>query len=420
MNRQTSSDSGGEALSVVLLTGGSDKPYASGLAGALSAAGVRIELIGSDELNCAEIVSLAGLTFFNLRGEQSEDAPVVRKARRIARYYFALMRHVARTGAPVLHILWNNKFELFDRSLLMAYYRCLGRRVVLTAHNVNTAARDGRDNWLNRASLRLQYRLCEHVFVHTRSMKAQLVRDFGVQPARVTVIPFGINDTTPKTPLTATQARARLGIDHDSAVLLFFGQIAPYKGIEYLVEALALVHPRQPVTLVIAGKVKRGNEGYWTQIDSQIRSSRISNAVVTRIGFVPDDEVETFFKAADAVVLPYTEIFQSGVPFLAFSFGKPVIASDVGELRNDVTPATGLLCRPRDSADLSRAIQAFCSDVALWRSDSTRDRIRAHAEEHHSWDLVARLTRDVYAALLSFPGRQTRAEDTERTSQCRE
>ena len=59
------------------------------------------------------------------------------------------------------------------------------------------------------------------------------------------------------------------------------------------------------------------------------------------------------------MVIPYVDIFQSGVPFLAFSFGLPVIATDVGSLREDVTSETGLLCKPRDPADLARAITDF-------------------------------------------------------------
>ena len=142
---------------------------------------------------------------------------------------------------PILHILWNNKFELFDRTLLMAYYRLVGKRVVLTAHNVNAAARNGRDSWLNRLSLRIQYRLCHHVFVHTDAMKRQLVAEFAVPADRVTVIPFGINDTIPKTGMTQAAARQQLGIGSDDRTLLFFGQIAPYKGLEYLIEAIAML-----------------------------------------------------------------------------------------------------------------------------------------------------------------------------------
>ena len=60
----------------------------------------------------------------------------------------------------------------------MLYYRLFGKRVILTAHNVNTRKRDGRDNWFNRLSLSIQYRLCHHILVHTAAMKNELLSDF--------------------------------------------------------------------------------------------------------------------------------------------------------------------------------------------------------------------------------------------------
>src|SRR5688572_6894474 len=193
-------------MTVGLLTGGSDKPYALGLASALSREHIRVTFHGSDELDCADIRAVPGLTFLNSRGDQSEDAAAPTKVLRVLRYYARLIRYAASDDARVLHILWNNKFEHFDRTALMLYYRLAGKRIVLTAHNINVAARDRRDSWLNRLSLRIQYHLCHHVFVHTDAMKSQLLSEFGIPAHRATVIPFGINDTIPKTSLTREQA----------------------------------------------------------------------------------------------------------------------------------------------------------------------------------------------------------------------
>jgi D-inositol-3-phosphate glycosyltransferase len=389
------------ALSVALLTGGSDKPYALGLASALSAAGIRVTFLGSDELDCPDVRALPELTFLNARGDQREDAPFPAKVVRLLGYYARLLRYAASGNTPILHILWNNKFELFDRTALMLYYRMVGKRIVLTAHNVNAAARDGKDIWVNRASLRMQYRLCDHVFAHTDAMKRQLVTEFGMPEHRVTVIPFGINDTIPKTELTAAGARQRLGLPAGERVLLFFGQIAPYKGLEYLIRALAaLTESGEDIRLIIAGKVKRGHEDYWSEVQDSIARFGLDALVTQRVQFIPDDEVEIYFKAADAVVIPYVNIFQSGVPFLAFSFGLPVIATDVGSLREDVTSDTGLLCRRGDPADLARAIREFYRSVLHRDPCAAAVRIRKIATEKHSWRIVAERTKAVYADLM--------------------
>lgn len=414
------------AVSVALLTGGSDKPYALGLASALGAAGVNVTFLGSDELDCPEVHAIPRLTFLNIRGDQREDAPFPTKVFRILAYYARLLRYAASGNAPILHILWNNKFELFDRTALMLFYRMVGKRVVLTAHNVNAAARDRKDTWVNRASLRVQYRLCDHVFVHTEAMKRQLVTDYNVAEHRVTVIPFGINDTIPKTGLTAESARTRLGLAGRQQVLLFFGQIAPYKGVEHLIAALAaLAKDGEDIRLIIVGKVKRGNEDYWREVQESISRFGLDARVTQRIQFIPDDEVEVYFKAADAVVLPYVDIFQSGVPFLAFSFGLPVIATDVGSLREDVTIDTGFLCRPGDPADLARAILGFYGSGLRQDPAVTAVRIRELATERHSWGTVAERTMAVYAGLLPSHRRATvghtvPAQRTEAPSRCPE
>jgi glycosyltransferase involved in cell wall biosynthesis len=388
------------SVSIGLVTGGSDKPYAVGLATALGARGVSIDFIGSDELDCSEVRCVPNLTFLNLRGDQREAAPAWKKACRVVSYYGRLL-HYAATGTPrILHILWNNRFELFDRTVLMLYYRALGKRIVFTAHNVNAAARNGDDSWLNRASLRIQYHLCDHVFVHTAAMKQQLQAGFGVPESRISVVPFGINDTIPRTGISRRVARRQLGIAENERALLCFGQIAPYKGLECLVEAVSMLAERgEPVKVILAGKVKRGSEGYWRRTQCLIADLGIGDLVAESIGFIPDEQVEPYFCAADAVVLPYVDIFQSGVPFLAFSFGIPVIATDVGSLREDVTNETGLLCRPKDSADLARAILAFYQSGLHPSSPEVQARIRRFAEERHSWEAVSDRTMAVYASL---------------------
>jgi len=82
--------------------------------------------------------------------------------------------------------------------------------------------------------------------------------------------------------------------------------------------------------LIIAGESKKGSERYWLDIQKTIEDGPCSGQIIQRIEFVPDEQTELYFKAADITVLPYTEVFQSGVLFLAYSFGLPVIASDVG------------------------------------------------------------------------------------------
>jgi len=239
------------------------------------------------------------------------------------------------------------------------------------------------------------------MFVHTLRMKDELIKEFGVSAQRVSTIPFGINDTVPTTKLSSVEAKRMLGLKENDQTLLFFGQIAPYKGLEYLIDALALrARAGDSLRLIIAGKVKRGSAEYWAQVERLILDRGVDHLVVRRIGFVPDQEVEWYFKAADVAVIPYVSIFQSGIPFLAFSFGVPVIATDVGSLREDVVAETGLICRAKDPLDLANAINDFFCGNLYREREIRREGIRLFALRHHSWSTVGAVSKSVYLAML--------------------
>ena len=260
------------STNVTLLTGGGDKPYALGMAAALTAVGIHVDFIGSDELSIPELLTNSRIRFLNLRGDQRSDASLKNKAFRILRYYIRLICYTVRAQPKIFHILWNNRFEFFDRTLLLLDYKLLGRRLVFTAHNVNIRKRDCSDSWLNRFSLKIQYHLVDHILVHTEQMKRELLADFGVAERKTSVIPFGINNTSPMTATTTGEARERLRLSSSDKTALFFGQIAPYKGLEYLIDAFNEVAKRdERYRLIIAGKVKQGQRKYWTEIRQQNR-----------------------------------------------------------------------------------------------------------------------------------------------------
>jgi len=391
------------AIQVGLLTGGDDRSYALGLTMALVGRGVFVDFVGSDKVDAPELHNNASVNFLNLRGDQREDAPFRQKVVRLLTYYLRLLRYAVVAKPRVFHILWNNKFEHFDRTLLMLFYRAVGRKIALTAHNVNAAKRDGHDSPLNRLSLGVQYHLADHIFVHTGKMKEDLRKEFGVPSQKVSVIPFGINNTVPTTVLTREEAKRRLGIDGKDIAALFFGQIAPYKGIEYLVSALTEIIRDQPgFRLIIAGKVKKGSEQYWQKVRDAIGALSERERILMRIEHIPDEDIEIYFKAADVLIIPYTRIFQSGVPFLAYSFGVPVIAADVGSLREDIVEGkTGLICKPRDSSDIARKVRAYCASDLHCNPERTRESIRKFANDRYSWDVVGAVTARVYQNLLS-------------------
>jgi glycosyltransferase involved in cell wall biosynthesis len=391
-----------DSAQVAILTGGGDRPYALGLAATLIGQGVAFDFIASDELDDPGLHRSPLVHFFNLRKEMRSNVLAVRKVVRVLLYYWRLVVYAATATPKLFHILWNNKFAIVDRVLLMLYYRALGKRIVFTVHNVNAAWRDSSDTFLNRLTLRIQYHLCDHLFVHTEQMRRELRNCFAVADAKISVIPFGINCTVPTTDLTSVDARQELGLNSRQKAVLFFGNIAPYKGLEYLVEAMALLVSKDPsYRLVIAGRPKNC-ASYWEEIQRRISSLGLHHYIVKRIEYVSDVDTEIYFKAADVLVLPYAHIFQSGVLFLGYNFGLPAIASDVGSLKEDVIEGkTGFVCKARDPVGLSKSIETYFSSELYRRLETCRREIADFATAKYSWTKVGEITRAVYTGLLA-------------------
>src|SRR6516164_5930228 len=140
----------GSDLEVALLTGGWDPPYAFGLSHALFAQGVRLDVICGDDLNVGRLDRehrVAILRF--LKDGQPASGPIEKLSRLVA-YYARLVGYAWSARPKIFHILWNNRFQTLDRVFLMLYYRLLGKRIVLTAHNVNAGTRDATDSFFNR------------------------------------------------------------------------------------------------------------------------------------------------------------------------------------------------------------------------------------------------------------------------------
>ena len=126
--------------------------------------------------------------------------------------------------------------------------------------------------------------------------------------------------------------------------------------------------------------------------------------MLLRADYIPDDETEVYFKAADVLALPYRHIYQSGVLFLGYSFGLPVLAADVGPLREEVIEGkTGLVFEAEDAEDMARAIEQYFTSDLFANLNNQRQKIMDFATEKHSWDVVGQVTLNIYAGLLQRP-----------------
>jgi len=187
-------------------------------------------------------------------------------------------------------------------------------------------------------------------------------------------------------------ARAALGLAGD--VVLFFGYVRAYKGLDTLLAAWPAVLARRSATLVVAG------EFYEDEAPYRRLSEAAGDSVRMLSRYIPDGEVEALFKAADVVVLPYRSATQSGVTHVAYALGVPVITTDVGGLAETVVPGeTGLVVPPENPPALAEAIVKYFEEGLAPRLRAGVERVRGA----HSWEALARETIALGDALA--PGR---------------
>lgn len=220
---------------------------------------------------------------------------------------------------------------------------------------------------------RLVSRMFDMIFVHTTEARDILVRKCGVPASRVTVVPLGVY---PSNVHNSSVDKLRIDLDLGSKnVILYFGYIHVDKGIQYLIHAFKLLlmyRPRSKTdsVLLIAGSV-RSRSGlfkffelldwvYLLKLRMLIR--RFGLRDMTRVvGYVDDASVGSLFECARTVVMPYTKVEQSGVLNLALGAGRPIVASDIGGLRETLRNA-GVLVPPRDPGAIAGQIAQLLDD----------------------------------------------------------
>ncbi len=351
----------------LLLGQGVNGHYELGLLSGLIPKPIFIDVIGSNRIMNSSLLKSKNVNFMNYFGDRRPNVSIKEKIIRVSKYYFRLIKYVLGTDSKLFHIQWINKFAFFDRTVLIVLYKLLGKNIVYTAHNIDESERDGKKSPIGRFSLQFLYNNVNHIIVHTEKMKSQLIREFNINERKITIIPHGLMNVVPRTDIDRLKAREKLSLAEKEKVLLFFGNIAPYKGLHDLIDALKILDEKHDdYRVIVAGKIKDCKE-YWENIQKIISESDLKRKMILRIGYIPDDEIELYFKSADVLLLPYTYIFQSGVIFLSYHFGLPVIATDVGSLKEEIVEGeSGFICEPANPFDLAKTIELyFHSDLYL-------------------------------------------------------
>jgi len=352
-------------------------PYDHALAGALARAGAEVELVTS-AFAYGEVPRAAGYAVREAFYRRTPPRGRGRRAARLAQHVPGMLayRATARRHADVVHLQWLT-VQLLDVHLLPR-----GRRAtLLTAHDV--LPREPRPGQL--AAQRRLYERVDGVVVHSEHGRDRLTGELGLDPARVHVVPHGAFEHLTAVPGEQPLPQELAAVPPERPVVLCFGLVRPYKGIDVLLEAWRGIDEAE---LWVVGLPRMDVSALRAAAPPGVR-------FVER--YVPDAEAAAFLRRADLVVLPYREIDQSGVLFTALAFARPLVLSAVGGFPEMARSGAATLVPAGDAAALHARLRDLLADPAQ------RERLgaaaRAAATGPYAWGSVARRTLALYRKL---------------------
>lgn len=225
----------------------------------------------------------------------------------------------------------------------------------------------------------------DKIIVHGNNLKSLFINQYNRSPHDVFAIPHGC--------LFSFSKMISDNFKEEPNTVLFFGRIEKYKGLDYLIKAEPLVSSVVPDFKVIVAGRGRDLERHKPLLDSNPKFE-------VHDKFIPNERVHQLFERASLVVLPYIEASQSGIAAMAFAFGKPVIATDVGSLAEMVEHnVTGIIVPPKDEKALAKAIVHLLTDSR--KRAFLSNNAKNVSQIKFGWSHIAELTEDVYLKALA-------------------
>src|ERR1044071_6062324 len=353
-------------------------PYDRALAAALAAGGAEVELLTSRFLY-GPVPEARGYKvrecFYRRTTTRGLDAPG-RRAFKAAEHLPDMLRLRGQLDADVVHYQWLTMPAL-DARLLPPQ-----RPRVMTAHYVLPPGASRR----RVAAAHRAFGSMDAVIAHSEHGARSLREGVGIDAARVHVIPHGAFDY-----LTALPEEKPLPPELEGAegpVILFFGLLRPYKGLDVLLDAFS---PVEGAELWIVGKPRMDIEPLRRAATAATGRVRF----VTR--FVEDAEIPAIFRAADLVALPYLDAEHSGVLYTGLAFGKPLVLSEVGGFPELAATGAARLVPPGDPSALAATLSDLVANEDA-RAELAAASVTAAAGPY-SWEETARRTLALYEEL---------------------
>lgn len=275
-------------------------------------------------------------------------------------------------------------FHLFEASwiplVVLSIFKFYGLKVIGISHDVTSFEK----NENQKARDFIYSKLIDQVIVHNLYSYNYLKQVLQSQIlAKTMIIKHGGHKAVINSNIDQKTARKTLGLDENKTYALFFGQIKKVKGLDLLLEAFPT--DIENLHLIIAGKPWKDEFQIYESI---IESRRLTSKTKLFIKYISEEERDNLYNAADFIVLPYREIFQSGVLLMAMSYGLPIIASDLPANKEVLNNNEGLLFKSENIENLNTQIKKMASDKVL-RESYAKDSI-IKIESEYAWSTIAK------------------------------
>jgi glycosyltransferase involved in cell wall biosynthesis len=312
--------------------------------------------------------------------------------RRFLTWYnpFTWIREGLFAAGDLLHAQWWSPPLAIIYFIAALCFKIRGKPVIFTVHNVFQHEGVPVYNMISR----LLFSLGDHFIVHSLSNKRQLTGYFNIPDDRISRISHGPLGLHVRGDMDRQEIRGEFGFNQQDKVILLFGAIRPYKGIDTALYAFSDVVKHLPeARLLIAGRLWER----WNRYENIITDLNISDYIKKHFEYIPSDEVEKFFLAADLVVLPYHHFdSQSGVGATALAFNKPMIVTDTGGLPELVADRLYVV-PPKDPTALAEKVVFCLKDSSRLEKMSEESRKIARGI---SWNVIALETLLVYMEVI--------------------
>lgn len=268
------------------------------------------------------------------------------------------------------------------------------KRLVITIHDILPFNKKFYDYYFHKKI----YNLADGLIIQTEENVNRFCELFPDNDTPRYMIPHGHFMDYSQT-IDKEEARKKLNLPDDKFIFLFFGQIKKVKGLDVLLNAYAELlnknsNIKENILLVVAGNIWKDSVEKYKSI---IKEKGINNSVIMDIRYIPDNEVDLYYSASDVCVLPYLNVYQSGVLQLTYAHHKAAIVSDITAFTDIVTPERGFVCKAGNIEDLKKTMMN--AYVRRYELDTMAEQGYSYIKKRFDWNQIAYDVKKIYTGV---------------------